>query len=44
MLRNDERYEKLAKTLVEFSINLPKGERVLLNNIDILDDMTIALI
>ncbi|MDR1890911.1 MAG: aminopeptidase [Puniceicoccales bacterium] len=44
MLRNDERYEKLAKTLVEFSINLQRGERVLVNNIDIPDDMTIALI
>ncbi|MDR2603015.1 MAG: aminopeptidase [Puniceicoccales bacterium] len=44
MLKNDERYEKLARTLVEFSINLQKGERVLVNSVDIPDDMTIALI
>jgi aminopeptidase len=44
MLKNDERYEKLARMLVEFSINLQRGERVLVNNIDIPDDMTIALI
>jgi aminopeptidase len=44
MLRNGERYEKLAKMLVEFSINLQRGERVLVSNVDIPDDMTISLI
>lgn len=41
---SDERYDLLARTLVEFSVDLQSGERVLVNNIDVPDDMTIALL
>jgi aminopeptidase len=34
----------LAKTLVNFSVNLKEGERVLISNVDVPDDMTIALL
>ena len=44
MLRIDDRYRKLAETLVGFSINLQEGERVMINNIDTPDDITIALL
>jgi aminopeptidase len=44
MLRIDDRYSKLAKTLVEFSVNLQPGERAMVDNTDIPDDMTVALI
>ncbi|MDR1413729.1 MAG: aminopeptidase [Puniceicoccales bacterium] len=40
----DSRYKNLAKTLVEFSVNLKAGERVLVNAVDIPDDMIIALL
>jgi aminopeptidase len=44
MIEINDRYKKLAKTLVEFSVDLKAGEHVLVNNVDIPDDMTIALI
>lgn len=44
MLRIDDRYRKLAETLIGFSINLQEGERVMINNIDTPDDITIALL
>ena len=44
MLRIDDRYRKLAETLIGFSINLQEGERVMINNIDTPDDMTVALL
>jgi aminopeptidase len=44
MFITDERYGKLAKTLVEFSVDLQVGERVMVDVADIPDDMTIALI
>jgi aminopeptidase len=37
-------YRKLAKSLVEFSVDLKAGERVLVDNTDIPENMTIALI
>jgi len=39
----DPRYTKLAKLLVEYSTALQKGERVLLDMIDVPDEFTIAL-
>ena len=44
MLRIDERYRKLARGLVNFSVALKPGERVLINSIDVPEDMTIALL
>jgi aminopeptidase len=40
----DPRYTKLAKLLVNYSTALKKGERVLLDMIDVPDEFTIALI
>src|ERR1041385_3274767 len=39
----DPRYAKLAKLLVEYSTALKKGDRVLLDMIDVPDDFTIEL-
>ena len=40
----DPRYTKLAKLLVEYSTALKKGERILLDMIDVPDEFTIELI
>lgn len=40
----DPRYPKLAKLLIEYSTALKKGERVLLDMIDVPDEFTIELI
>jgi len=40
----DPRYTKLAKLLVEYSTNLKKGDRILLDMIDVPDEMTVELI
>ena len=40
----DERFDKLAKLLVEYSIRLKRNETVLIEAIDIPDEMTAALI
>ncbi|HLP76449.1 MAG TPA: aminopeptidase [Candidatus Paceibacterota bacterium] len=40
----DPRYTKLAKLLVEYSTELKKGERILLDVIDVPDEFTIELI
>jgi aminopeptidase len=40
----DPRYSKLAKLLVEYSTELKKGDRILLDMIDVPDEMTIELI
>ena len=40
----DPRYTKLAKLLVEYSTDLKKGDRILLDMIDVPDEMTIELI
>ena len=37
----DPRYKKLAKLLVEYSTELKKGDRVLLDMIDVPDEFTI---
>src|SRR5215212_8344464 len=41
---HDSRFDKLAKLLVEYSINLKPKENVLIESFDIPDEMTIALI
>jgi aminopeptidase len=41
---HDDRFEKLAKLLVEYSIRLKRNEAVLIEAFDIPDEMTIALI
>lgn len=41
---NDPRYDKLAKLLTGFSVNLQAGERVLIDAFEIPDEMTVALI
>src|SRR5207344_411369 len=41
---HDERFDKLAKLLVEYSIRLKRNEAVLIEAFDIPDEMTIALI
>jgi aminopeptidase len=41
---HDDRFDKLAKLLVEYSIRLKRNETVLIETFDIPDDMTIALI
>src|SRR5712675_1122485 len=41
---HDERFNKLAKLLVEYSIRLKRNETVLIEAFDIPDEMTIALI
>ena len=40
----DPRYSKLAKLLVNYSTALKKGERILLDMIDVPDEFTIELI
>src|SRR6266480_5518370 len=40
----DPRYKKLAKLLIEYSTALKKGDRVLLDMIDVPDEFTIELI
>lgn len=40
----DERYRKLANTLVGHSVNLQEGDRVAINVVDVPDDMVVALI
>jgi aminopeptidase len=40
----DPRYTKLAKLLVEYSTDLKKGDRILLDMIDVPDEMTVELI
>jgi aminopeptidase len=40
----DPRYTKLAKLLVEYSTELKKGERILLDMIDVPDEFTVELI
>jgi aminopeptidase len=40
----DERFDKLAKLLVEYSIRLKRNETVLIEAVDIPDEMTAALI
>ena len=39
----DTRYQKLASLLVRYSVNLKKGEHVLIDAIDIPDDFTVVL-
>ncbi len=41
---HDDRFEKLAKLLVEYSIRLKRNETVLIEAFDIPDEMTIALV
>ena len=41
---HDERFDKLAKLLVEYSIRLKRNETVLIEAFDIPDEMTAALI
>jgi aminopeptidase len=41
---HDARFDKLAKLLVEYSTTLKRGETVLIENFDVPDQMTIALI
>lgn len=41
---HDPRFDKLAKLLVEYSIRLKRGERVLIEAFDAPDEMTIALV
>ena len=40
----DERFKKLARLLVEYSTGLKKGDRVLLDLIDVPDEFSIELI
>src|SRR4030095_631286 len=40
----DPRYKKLAKLLVEYSTQLKKGERVLLDMIDVPDEFSVELV
>src|SRR6185295_16821170 len=40
----DPRYTKLAKLLVEYSTELKKGDRILLDMIDVPDEFTVELI
>src|ERR1700746_1749620 len=41
---HDERFDKLAKLLVEYSIRLRRNETVLIEAFDIPDEMTVALV
>src|SRR5256885_15797503 len=41
---HDERFNKLAKLLVEYSIRLKRNETVLIEAFDIPDEMTVALV
>lgn len=40
----DPRYDKLAKLLVNYSCKLKRGDRILLDMIDVPDEMTVALL
>src|SRR5678815_2630488 len=40
----DPRYAKLAKLLVQYSTQLKKGERILLDMIDVPDEFTVQLV
>ena len=40
----DPRYTKLAKLLVNYSTELKKGDRILLDMIDVPDEFTVELI
>ena len=40
----DERFDRLAKLLVEYSIRLKRHETVLIETFDIPDEMTVALV
>ena len=44
MIMHDERFDKLAKLLVAYSIRLKRNETVLIEAFDIPDEMTVALI
>ena len=39
----DPRYTKLAKLLIEYSTEVQRGERVLLDMIDVPDEMSVEL-
>ena len=41
---HDERFDKLAKLLVEYSIRLKRSETVLIEAFDVPDEMTVALV
>src|SRR5881227_875662 len=41
---HDPRYDKLARVLVEYSTRLKRNETVLIENFDVPDEMTIALV
>ena len=41
---HDERFDKLAKLLVEYSIRLKRNETVLIEGFDIPDEMIVALV
>ena len=41
---HDERFDKLAKLLIDYSIRLKRNETVLIEAFDIPDEMTAALI
>jgi aminopeptidase len=41
---HDDRFDKLAKLLVEYSVRLKRNETVLIEGFDIPDEMTIALV
>src|SRR5947207_2221042 len=41
---HDDRFDKLAKLLVEYSIRLKRNETVLVETFDIPDEMTVALV
>ena len=41
---HDPRFDKLAKVLVEYSTRLKRNETVLIENFDVPDEMTIALV
>src|SRR5258705_13415245 len=41
---HDPRYDKLARLLTSFSVNLQAGEKVLIDAFEIPDEMTVALI
>ena len=40
----EQNYENLAKLLVGHSVSLKKGEKVLIDNTEVPDDMTVALV
>jgi aminopeptidase len=44
MIMHDERFDKLAKLLIAYSIRLKRNETVLIEAFDIPDEMTVALI